>query len=123
MQFTGFASIPAYERECARFDLSTERRAYHKGDEKYFVLITRANHPGPTEVDTWHLFTADESAEIMRGIIPNADWLKRTGGVDVNFTGLLSKNGYFPDGADAPAPAEIYADVRIGDLQQFSFFA
>jgi len=125
MQFHGFASIAEYERETARFDRTTERQIWHKDGEDYLLLITRANHPSPAEVNTWYLFTADETREVLSGIIPNAEWLERTGGVDRNFTGLLAENGYFRDTpADAaPAPVELYAEDAGGGWQQFALFA
>ena len=41
MEYHGFRSIPEYERECRKHDLSTERVPFQRSGEKFFVLITR----------------------------------------------------------------------------------
>lgn len=120
MKFHGFPSIADYERECARLGFTTERRAYRKGEDRFLCLLTL----GGGGVSTWYLFTADESAEVLSGIVPNAEWLSRSGGVDRNFTGLLAEHGYIPDdpgGVATPAP-EYPAEDDGGEWQQFALF-
>ena len=129
MQFRGFSSIAEYERECERHGLHTERRAYHKGEAGYMLMLTYSK----TGITTWHLFTADESAEVLSGIVPDAAWLARSGGVDRNFSGLLADCGYIPDdppaeeGSDAPPetaePVLAACTVQEGDdWEQFALF-
>lgn len=108
MQFHGFANVAAYERECARCGMRTERRSYRRDGVPYMLLLTLG--PGLT---TWYLFTADESAVVLSGIVPDAEWLSRTGGVDRNFTGLLAESGYFPDDPPADDPS---VDDGVEDL-------
>lgn len=116
MQFNGFASITAYERECARVGFTTERQTYHKSGEDYLLLITRLAQPSGTSVDTWHLFTADETREVLSGIMPSG----------TSAAAQLSELGYISDApADAaPAPAvELYPEDTDGDWQQYALFA
>lgn len=117
MQFNGFASITAYERECARVGFTTERQTYHKSGEDYLLLITRLAQPSGTSVDTWHLFTADETREVLSGII------RQTG---PSAAAQLAQSGYFSDtpAEDALAPAvELYPEDTGGDWQQYALFA
>ena len=113
MQFHGFSSIAAYERECARTGFTTERQTYHDGSgNAYMLLITRHAQPSNTSVDTWHLFTADETREVLSGII------RQTG---PSAAAQLAQSGYFSDDPTAAAPvAELYEEER-GPFQ-FSLF-
>jgi hypothetical protein len=116
MQFHGFSSIAAYERECARTGFTTERQTYHKDGEDYLLLITRLAQPTSTSVDTWHLFTADETHEVLSGIMPQG----------TSAAGQLVQHGYFSDdpAADDPAPAvELYPEDTGGEWQQYALFA
>lgn len=60
-------------------------------------------------MESWTLFTADESARLLDGIISvgtmdPAKYLRD--GVDVNYLGKLAAHGYRPDEPQqAPAPA------------------
>jgi len=116
MQFHGFSSIAAYERECSRTGFTTERQTYHKDGEDYLLLITRLAQPSGTSVDTWHLFTADETREVLSGIMPHG----------TSAAGQLAQRGYFSDEtpAEDPAPAapEYYAEDSAGDWQQYALF-
>lgn len=118
MQFNGFSSIAAYESECARLGFITERQTYRKDGEDFLLLITRSTTPGSTSVDTWHLFTADETREVLSGII-------RQNGPSAAVQ--LTQSGYFSDdpadAAPAPAPVELYAEDTGGDWQQYALFA
>ena len=117
MQFHGFATIAEYERECARVGFTTERQSYHDADGKgYMLLITRLAQPSSTSVDTWHLFTADETREVLSGVI-------RQG---TSAAGQLAQSGYFSDdpaAAPAPAPVELFTEDTGGDWQQYALFA
>lgn len=110
MEYHGFRSIREYENECARVGFTTQRVPFHKGDDPYFALITTPpGHPTGTSVESWTLFTADESARLLGGIISgstmdSAKYLRD--GLDVNYLGKLAAHGYLPDNPqDAPAPA------------------
>lgn len=105
MTFNSFSSVSAYEAECRRIGFTTERIPYRRGDQDCFLLITSPPKT-PTSVSSWHLFTADESKELLSGIISGGNMDPQEymrGGVDVNYTGKLAANGYFP--ADQTAPA------------------
>lgn len=101
MDFNGFRSIAEYEIECARLGYATRRVPFRKGSEKYFALITAPpGHPTGTSVQSWHLFTADETAEVLDGIISGstmdpAEYMRN--GVDVNYFGKLAAHGYEPE--------------------------
>lgn len=120
MQFHGFSSIAAYERECARTGFTTERQTYHDGSgSAYTLLITRLAQPSSTSVDTWHLFTADETREVLSGIMPHG----------TSAAAQLADHGYISDDpADAPAPVveqapppELFTD-GAGDWPQYALF-
>lgn len=115
MQFHGFPTISAYERECARTGFTTERRSYHRDGDGYLLLITRAAVPTSTGVDTWHLFTADETREVLSGIIPH-------GG---SAAAQLAEHGYFSDdpAETAPAAPEPPADDGAEDWTQYALFS
>ena len=69
MSFNGFRSIAEYERECKRLGYATERIPFYRDNAEYFALVTGLAAPTPTSCKTWHLFTADESTEILDGVI------------------------------------------------------
>lgn len=127
MEYHGFRSIKEYESECARVGFSTRRIPFHKGSEKYFALVTTPpGHPTGTSTEGWTLFTADESAQVLDGIISGgmmdpAKYMRD--GLDVNYLGKLAAHGYFPDEIAAKsAPAPILEIVEDGsDFQQLSF--
>lgn len=94
--FHGFHSLREYEAECARVGHATRRVPFRKGDEKYFALITTPpGHPTGTSVETWTLFDAAETAQVLDGVI---------NGLDANFLGKLAAQGYYPE-ESSPAPA------------------
>ena len=90
MDYRGFHSIGEYEQAARSHGLNVERIPFHRRGENggYFILITGSEMDSPTAVKVWTLFPADESREIMAGII-NGD--------DVNYLGKLAAAGYFPD--------------------------
>lgn len=98
MEYHGFRSVKEYENECARVCFTTRRVPFHKNGEKYFALITTPpGHPTGTSVEAWTLFDADETAQVLDGVI---------NGLDVNYLGKLAAHGYRPDEPqDSPAPA------------------
>ena len=126
MEYHGFRSIKEYESECARVGFSTRRIPFHKGSEKYFALVTTPpGHPTGTSTEGWTLFTADESAQVLDGIISGgmmdpANYMRD--GLDVNYLGKLAAHGYFPDEIAAKsAPAPILEIVEDGsDFPQLS---
>ena len=110
MEYHGFRSIKEYENECARVGFTTRRVPFHKGNEKYFALVTTPpGHPTGTSTEGWTLFTADETAVVLDGIISGGtmDPSKyMRDGLDVNYLGKLAAHGYLPDNPqEAPAPA------------------
>ena len=128
MDYHGFRSVKEYENECARVGFSTRRVPFHKGNEKYFALITSPAKTG-TGLEAWTLFTADETAVVLDGIISGgkmdpAKYMRD--GLDVNYLGKLAAHGYYPDNPDeaanpAPAPAPALEIVEDGtDFPQFS---
>lgn len=70
MEFNGYRSISEYESECKRLRYTTQRIPFYRDGAEYFALITKP--PGadsPTCCFSWHLFTADESTEVLDGVI------------------------------------------------------
>lgn len=121
MEYQGFRSIGEYERECSRLGYATRRIPFHKGCEKYFALVTSPpGHPTGRSVECWTLFTADETAEVLDGIISGGIFMHTDpmvingklepgymqNGVDVNYLGKLAAHGYFPD---SPQPVPVSA--------------
>ena len=101
MEYHGFRSIKEYENECARVGFTTRRVPFHKDGEAYFALITTPpGHPTGTSIESWTLFTADETSQVLDGVI---------NGHDANYLGKLSAHGYHPDSpqalGDKAAPA------------------
>lgn len=91
--FQGFHSVAEYERECVRLGYPNRREKFHRGNEKYTVLIGGVPHPSPSSVESWHLLNADETAELLNGVINGS----LIGGVEINYHGTLAAHGYFPD--------------------------
>ena len=98
MEDHSFRSISEYERECARLSYKTRRVPFHAGNNgKFFALVTSCpGHPTGTSVESWTLFTADESARLLDGIISGgtmdpAKYLRD--GLDANYLGKLSAHG------------------------------
>ena len=114
MDYHGFRSVKEYEKECARVGFSTRRIPFHKGNEKYFALVTSPPKTG-TSIEAWTLFTADETAVVLDGIIS---------GVDANYLGKLAAHGYHldsPEEITVPAPAPALEIVEDGtDFPQLS---
>ena len=109
MEYHGFRSVKEYENECARLGFTTHRVPFHDdGGNAFFALITNPPKTA-TSVESWALFTADETRAVLDGIISGgmmdpAKYLR--GGLDVNYLGKLAAHGYYPDGPqEAPAPA------------------
>lgn len=114
MEYHGFRSIKEYENECARVGFTTRRVPFHKNNKKYFALVTTPpGHPTGTSVEAWTLFTADETAAVLDGVI---------NGLDVNYLGKLAAHGYRPDESqDAPAPAPAAPEYPVGEGGQICF--
>lgn len=87
MEYHGFRSIREYERECRKHGLNTERIPFQRGGEQFFVLITSPPKTA-TSVEAWALFTADETEQLLDGVI---------NGVNANYLGKLAAHGYFPE--------------------------
>lgn len=85
MMFNGFGSISAYEAEARRIGFVTERIPFQKDDEKYFALITRLAQPSESSIASWHLFSNDESRELLDGVI---------NGNSANFEEKLAEHGF-----------------------------
>ncbi len=131
MEFNGFRSIHEYEKECVRLGLTTRRIPFHKDGMKYFALITSGPKTA-TSIDTWHLFTADETSEVLDGIISGgmmdpAKYMRN--GLDVNYLGKLTAHGYYPDTPEeaanpVPAPSLALEIMEDGtDFPQFSLLS
>jgi len=128
MKFHGFRSIAEYESECANIGFSTRRIPFHKGGRKYFVLIT-SSPKTPDGVDTWCLFTADETSEVMNGIISNGGRMApkkhMRNGLDMDYLGKLAAHGYYPDspedGPTKPLSALTAFDFPIDANGQICF--
>ena len=108
MEYHGFRSIKEYENECARVGFTIRRVPFHKDGEPYFALITTPpGHPTGTSIESWTLFTADETAQVLDGVI---------NGHDANYLGKLSAHGYRPCKLqDAPAPAPAVPEYPVGE--------
>lgn len=102
MEFNGYPSLREYENACAGAGFQTRRESFRKDGESYFALITTPpGHPTGTSVESWHLFTADETEHVLDGIIRGEGYLPK-----------LAAHGYFPETAqnvlhnDPPPAAE-----------------
>ena len=69
MEFNGFRSISEYESECRRLGYTTQRIPFHRDGAEYFALVTGLAAQSSSSCQSWHLFTADESTEILDGVI------------------------------------------------------
>lgn len=123
--FHGFHSVREYEMECVRVGYTTHRVSFCKGSEKYFALVTTPpDHPTGTSIEAWTLFTADETAVVLDGIISGgmmdpAKYIRN--GLDVNYLGKLAAHGYYPAEKSAPDSAPTLKIVEDGtDFPQFS---
>jgi hypothetical protein len=108
MNFRGFRSIGEYESECARFGYTTRRVPFHGPEGACFVLLTAPpGHPTGSSVQAWTLFSADETKELLDGVVSGGMFFKAHAheggpgyirdGLDVNFLGKLYSHGYYPD--------------------------
>ena len=139
MEYHGFRSISEYERECARLSYKTRRIPFHDNNNgKSFALVTSCpGHPTGTSVESWTLFTADESARLLDGIISGGAFMHAKpeiingklepgyldeNGVDKNWLGKLAAHGYRPDELqDAPAPAPTVPEYPTAPDGQICF--
>lgn len=127
MEYQGFRSISEYERECARLSYNTRRVPFHDNNGgKFFALVTSCpGHPTGISVEAWTLFTADETARVLDGIISGgtmdpAKYLRD--GLDVNYLGKLAAHGYYPDDPqDAPPPTPAAPEYPEGEGGQICF--
>ncbi len=115
MDYHGFRSVKEYENECARVGFTTRRLPFRREDGgKFFALVTNPPKTA-TSVEAWTLFTADETAVVLNGII---------NGVDANYLGKLAAHGYHldsPEEITVPAPAPALEIVEDGtDFPQLS---
>lgn len=119
MEFRGFHSVREYEKVCASVGENTCRIPFHKGDEKYFILVLSLKQHTDRDVDEWILFTADETEFVMNGIISGGKFMHAEdneygrgymqNGVDVNYLGKLAAHGYYPDDPEEAEPSRIRA--------------
>lgn len=109
MQYRGFPALSAYEAECARLGFTTRRDPFHKNGAAYFALVTAPpGHPTGTSVESWALFSADETQQLLDGVI---------NGRSENYLGKLAVHGYLPAPTDAaPAPEQSLFDDGFGQL-------
>ncbi len=125
MKFHGFLSISEYENECVRVGMSTRRVPFHRKDGAQFFALITSSPETSTSIDTWHLFTADESSEVLDGIISGgamdpAKYMRD--GLDMNYLGKLAAHGYYPDEPQhAPAPAPTAPEYPEGEGGQICF--
>ena len=87
MGFHGLASVGEYEAAARSHGLRTRRIPFHRGRESFFALVTESAKSRPGAVKIWTLMTADESREIMSGVID---------GQYSSYIGKLTKAGYYP---------------------------
>lgn len=109
MEYHGFQSISEYETECARLGFTTRRVPFHKDGLPYFALVTSPpGHPTGTSIESWTLFTADETARVLDGVISGGAFFRGfldENGQDKNYLGKLAAHGYFPDAPQNAPPA------------------
>lgn len=129
MDYHGFRSVKDYERECARVGFTARRVPFQKDGEMYFALIVSPPKTG-TSIEAWTLFTADETSQVLDGVISGgtmdpAKYLRN--GVDVNYLGKLAAHGYYPVNPDSsaaePAPAPALSLEIVDDGTGFSQFS
>lgn len=115
MEYHGFLSVKEYENECARLGFTTRRVPFRDGGVKAFFALITSPPKTASSVESWTLFTADETCALLDGIISGgmmdpAKYLRD--GLDVNYLGKLAAHGYYPDGPqDAPSAPEYPADA------------
>ena len=117
MEYHGFRSVREYESECARLGFTTRRVPYHhESGAACFALITAPpGHPTGTSIESWTLFDADETRQLLDGVI---------NGHGANYLGKLAAHGYRPDepaAAADPQPIPQPAAQLIDDSGQFCF--
>ena len=95
LQFHGFRSISEFEHECQKLGYVTKRTPYHRsGDSRsYFLLTVIDPHPTQTSCDSWYVFTSDETAEVLSGVIYQKPMFC---GIDRCYLGKLAAYGFFP---------------------------
>ena len=71
MEYHGFRSVREYESECARLGFTTRRVPFHhESGAACFALITAPpGHPTGTSIESWTLFDADETRQLLDGVI------------------------------------------------------
>ena len=122
MDYHGFRSLKEYENECARLGFTTRRVPFHKDGEVYFALvITPPGHPTGTSVETWTLFSADSSAQVLDGIVSSGVMSSDAylqDGLDVNYIGKLAASGYYPGDLQKTSviTAPEYPDTADGQI-------
>ncbi len=139
MEYQGFHSISEYERECTRLSYKTRRIPFrHEDGGKYFALVTSPpGHPTGTSIESWTLFTADETARVLDGIISGGAFMHAApmmirgkmepgyldeNGVDKNYLGKLAAHGYYPDEPQhAPPPVPATPEYPEGEGGQICF--
>ncbi len=76
MKFHGFNSISQYEQACRENGFTTRRIPCSLNDalaNDHFILETKLINGSRSSISTWHLFTSDETKEIMNGIFNGID--------------------------------------------------
>ena len=109
--------VREYESECARLGFTTRRVPFHhESGAACFALITAPpGHPTGTSIESWTLFDADETRQLLDGVI---------NGHGANYLGKLAAHGYRPDepaAAADPQPIPQPAAQLIDDSGQFCF--
>ena len=94
MEFRGFPTVAAFKHACTDLHIPVERKTVYKDDMPYVLLVVGCSGTSASEIGTWHIFTDNESKEVLSGIVPNAEWMQRTGGIDMNFIGVLKEHGF-----------------------------
>lgn len=75
--------------------------------EAYFFLVTSPpGHPTGTSVESWTLFSADETRQLLDGV---------NNGVPENYLGKLAAHGCLPAPVEK-APEQILSDDGFGQL-------
>lgn len=76
MKFHGFNSISQYEQACRENGFTTRRIPCLLNGapaNDYFILETKLINGSESSISTWHLFTSDETNEIMNGVFNGID--------------------------------------------------
>ena len=97
MQINGFNSIGEYEGACLRSGFKTARIPLSHSACECFLLITGGKKTS-SSVGAWRVFSADESAMLLDGIISSDDMLIRGAELglspDKNFLDKLTAGGF-----------------------------